>query len=224
MNKNDWIYFLIAFIVYLVLFLGFILFSKISPSLKAKEEKDKIFLNEAKKINDNFFWVYSYPTTNKEVIMPYFNIKNKELEKINKQNINEDLKNIKNANYLYSINGDLLSVMYKIEYDNNILYRTYNFNLGTNKIMNSVDIFKYLNRDNDDIINKLISSIREYLLNLHYSEDIYNTYLEKTLSKLYDSLSKNDLSIYVGSNKEVNIVVTIYHEREEPIIIMIIDK
>lgn len=224
MNKNDWIYFLIAFIVYVIIFLGFIIVSKISPSINKKNEKDKISLNESQKINDNFFWIYSYPNENKDIIIPYFNIKNKKLAKINKQNLNEDLTKIKNANYLYSINGDLLSLMYKIEYQDNIIYHTYNFNLGTNKIMNSAEVFKYLDKDYDEVINNLISSIKSYISNLNYSEELLNEYLTNTLSKLYDKLSKNDLNVYVGSNKEINIIVTIYHKKEESILITVIDK
>ena len=224
MNKDVFRYIFLAFIVYVMAFIVIFVSNNLSLNANNKRIKDNLISNEARKIDDDYFWIYPYPSNNKNIIVPYFNIDNTNIAKINKQNVNENLENVKNASYLYSINGDLLSLMYKIEYSDSILYRIYNFNLGTNKIIKSSELFDYLDINSDETVNYIVESVKTYIRNFKYDNNLEDEYTLNTLAKLYEEISEDNLKIFVGSNKELNVVITIYHEVNEPILITVIDK
>ena len=215
--KKVWVYVVIIFIIILTILGMIFLSNNVSLSFKTGEVLNNIMNLEAQKIKPDYPWVYTYHNDNDNILIPYFNINNKLLKKINDDNINEDLNDVKQTSYLYSINDSLLSLIYTKEYNDNYEYQVYNFNLDSSRLMNYMDVLNYLDIDYDELINKIELSIEIYLKKYNYPEDVYEMYLAKNINHLNDS----GLSLYVGSNKEIYAVIKIYHDKVENVLLSI---
>ncbi len=215
-----WVYIVIVLIILLTILGMVFLSNNVTISFKNDEIVNKIINEKAKKIKDDYPWVYAIKKDNKKILIPYFNINSKLIKKVNDENINEDLTGVSHANYVYTINDDLLSLIYTKEYSDKISYKIYNVNLKTSKLMNSQDVLTYFNYNYDDILVKVMLSCELYLKNMNYSDNLFDTYLADT----NNYLQENGFEIYVGSNKELYVLINIFHDKVETVLIPIIDK
>lgn len=218
--KKVWVYIVILFIV-IATILGMIFLSNnVNISFNNAKIINKIINQKASKINDNYPWVYDYKSSNKEIIIPYFNIDSKNIKSINMDNINANNDNVIHANYVYSINDDILSLLYTKEYDNKINYQVYNISLNSSKVMNTQDVLNYYSLKYDNILEKALLSAEFYLKKLNYPPDELTKYIDDT----NNNIRENGFEIFIGSNYELYIIVDIVHERIEKVLIPIIDK
>ena len=218
--KKVWVYVVIIVIIVATIIGMIFLSNNVNLSFNNAKIINKIINQKASKINENYPWVYDYKSSNKEVIIPYFNIDSKNIKDINIDNINANYDNVIHANYVYSVNDDVLSLLYTKEYANKIDYQVYNISLNTSKVMNTQDVLDYYSLRYDNILEKALLSAEFYLKQLNYSEDLLATYIDDT----NNSIRENGFEIYIGSNHELYIIVNIVHERIEKILIPIIDK
>lgn len=218
--KKVWVYIVIIFIVALTVLGMIFLSSNVNLSFKNAKIINKIINQEVEKINKDYPWVYDYKTNNSEIVIPYFNINNKYIKKINEDNLKHSLNNIVHANYVYSINDDVLSLLYTKEYNNRVEYQIYNINLKTSKIMDMQDILTYYSIKYDDILSKIILSSEFYLKQLGYIDEELDTYVRDT----NNSIRENNFEIYIGNNGELYVLVNIIHSKIEKVVIPIIDK
>ena len=217
--KNVFVYIVIVFIVILTILGMIFLSNNVNISFENTKIINKIINQKASKINDNYPWVYDYKNNNKDVIIPYFNIDSKNIKSINMDNINTNYDNIIQANYVYSINDDILSLLFTKEYKNKIDYKIYNISLKTSKVMNTQEVITYLNLKYDDLLEKVLLSSEFYLKQQNYSDDLKTTYIDDT----NNSIRESGFEIYIGSNNELYILVNIVHDKIEKVLIPIID-
>lgn len=218
--KKVWVYIVILFIV-IATILGMIFLSNnVNLSFNNAKIINKIINQKASKINDNYPWVYDYKSSNKEIVIPYFNIDSKNIKSINMDNINANNDNVIHANYVYSINDDILSLLYTKEYDNRIDYQVYNISLNSSKVMNTQEVLTFYSLKYDNILEKALLSAEFYLKKLNYPPDELTKYIDDT----NNNIRENGFEIFIGSNYELYIIVDIVHERIEKVLIPIIDK
>ena len=218
--KKVWVYIVIIFIIIFTILGMIFLSNNVNLSFKNAKIINKIINQEVEKINNDYPWVYDYKTNNDEIVIPYFNINNKYIKKINEDNIKDNIDNISSSNYVYSINDDILSLLYTKEYNDRIEYQIYNINLTTSKIMDMQDILNYYSIRYDDILSKIILSSEFYLKQLGYIGDELETYIRDTNNSIRD----NNFEIYIGNNGELYVLVNIVHNKIEKVVIPIIDK
>lgn len=199
----------------------------ISNHYESKNDYDNIInevlKKEAKKMDENKEWVYDFKK-NDEVIIPTINIKDEDILAINESMLEYDYTDVLNASYLYSINADLLSILYTKTYLNYKEYEIYNINLGSTKIITGVDAIEYINQDINSINNVVSLTINKHLKNLNLPDELFNEYFSKTMDNYNNQVNNNSLMVYLGSNKEVNILVDIITDKEEQLLINIVDK
>ena len=218
--KKVWVYIVIVFIILLTILGMIFLSNNVNLSFKNAKIINKIINQKVEKINEDYPWVYDYKTNNKNIIIPYFNINNKYIKKTNEDNSKANLDGIISANYVYSINGDVLSLLYTKEYDNKMEYQIYNINLTTSKMMDTQDVLTYYSIKYDDILDKITLSTDFYLKQLGYSNEELDSYIRDT----NNDIRENSFEIYIGSNMELYILVSIIHDKIDKVIIPIIDK
>ena len=215
-----WVYVVILLIVFLTIVGMIYLSNNVNISFKNAELVNNIINEEATKIREDYPWVYDYTTDNKQILIPYININNKIIKKINKENINEDLENVKQASYLYSINNSLLSIIYTKEYEDKTEYKIYNINLKTSKLMTSQEVFNYFSINYDDILNKILLSCEFYLKKYNYSPEQYDMYIGDT----NNYLRENGFEVYIGSNKEIYVLIYVFHEKLDTVLVPIVNN
>lgn len=203
-----WVYIVILLIIILTILGMVFLSSNVNISFKNAEIVNKIINEKASKIKEDYPWVYAIKKDNKQILIPYININSKLIKKINEENAKEDLTNVKQASYLYSINNDLLSIIYTKEYETKKEYKIYNINLKTSKLMNTQDVLTYLNLNFDNIYNKILLSCELYLKQYNYNQELLDIYLGDT----NNNMRENGFEIFVGSNKELYVLVDVYHD------------
>ena len=215
-----WVYIVILLIIVLTILGMMFLSNNVNISFRNAEIVNKIINEKASKIKEDYPWVYAYKKDNKQILIPYININSKLIKKINEENTKENLENVKQASYLYSINNDLLSIIYTKEYENKIEYKIYNISLKTSKLMNSQDVLTYLNMNYDDIYNKILLSCELYLKKYNYTQELFDMYLGDT----NNNMRENGFEIYIGSNQELYVLVDIFHDKIDTVLIPIVDK
>lgn len=225
MNKKYILFYSCISFIVLITILFMVLISKSDYVFESKDVvKEKVVSTEAKKINNNFYWIYDSNKSTNNYLIPYLNIKNNEVAKLNKKLQEADLKKYSSTNYIYSINGDILSILYTKNMNDKQDYEIYNFNLGTNKFMTGAEILNYVNEDINTLNNLIYTSIELYIRNKNYSPDEYIIYDALTISKYQERLAMDGILVYLGSNKELYVIVDIYTDDSETILIPIIDK
>lgn len=225
MNKKYILFYSCISFIVLITILFMVLISKSDYVFESKDVvKEKVVSTEAKKINNNFYWIYDSNKSTNNYLIPYLNIKNNEVAKLNKKLQEADLKKYSSTNYIYSINGDILSILYTKNMNDKQDYEIYNFNLGTNKFMTGAEILNYVNEDINTLNNLIYTSIELYIRNKNYSYDEYIIYDALTISKYQERLAMDGILVYLGSNKELYVIVDIYTDDSETILIPIIDK
>lgn len=225
MNKKYILFYSCISFIVLITILFMVLISKSDYVFESKDVvKEKVVSTEAKKINNNFYWIYDSNKSTNNYLIPYLNIKNNEVAKLNKKLQEADLKKYSSTNYIYSINGDILSILYTKNMNDKQDYEIYNFNLGTNKFMTGAEILNYVNEDINNLNNLIYTSIELYIRNKNYSHDEYIIYDALTISKYQERLAMDGILVYLGSNKELYVIVDIYTDDSETILIPIIDK
>lgn len=206
---------LIAFIS--ILFIGLLVFLGI----------DNIFNNKRitfKEDNSKEIVYTLYEKNNKEI--PYFNVKNKDLQLINK-NITDYVKPYLNKskvkiNYDYNVNGILLSLIIKI-YDEEayqVKFRSYNVNLDEEALLSDEYLLNYYSLDSNQIKQKVKTKFHSYYqeeMNDYFSvnEVTFDTYLSM---RLFDSIDTKDYAYYVKAGQLIAYVpfnpFSIYGEEE----------
>lgn len=176
--------------------------------------------HEAFKEDKNKEWVYS--KGKKDKIVPYINIKSKNIFKLNNKIKND--KKVRTSSYLYSINGDLLSILFTKNYENNKEYETYNINLGNTKVISGMDVLKYINADIANIQKITTSTILYELSKYKNDTDKYQLYYNKTIEEFSNEIINNTLKVYIGSNREIIIFITINADENYIKAINIVDK
>ena len=211
-------------LIFLIIFCAVFSMIFLKNQSEFEEKKEKILMtsktHEAFKEDNNKEWVYAKGKKNK--ILPYINIKNKKISKLNNSIKND--KKVKSSSYLYSINGDLLSILFTKNYENNKEYETYNINLGNTKVISGMDVLKYINADISNIQKITTSTISYELSKYKNDSDKYQLYYNKTIEAFSNEIINNTLKVYIGSNKEIIIFVTIYTDENYIKAINIVDK
>ncbi len=154
--------------------------------------------------------VYTYyksEKANQEI--PYFNVKNKDLNQINK-NITDYVKPYLNKekvkiSYDYDTSGIVLSLVVKIYDEENykVKFRSYNVNIEEEKLLSDEYLINYYSLDSSQIKQKVKSQLKTY-----YDEEVGNYFsydeikFDNYLSmRLIDSIDTTDYAYYIKNGK-----------------------
>lgn len=216
-------YCMIVLILVLTIF-GMIFLSNISQEKNSYEHVvSKIRQKKAYKQDENREWVYDI-YYNENIKLPYINIKDNNIKKINESLLDEEYENILNASYLYSLNGELLSILYTKKYQDSKSYETFNINLNSTSVITGIDAINFVNGDFDEIDSIVSLTVSKYLKSQLLDDSQYNLYYTNTMDDYHKKIIADELDVYIGSNKDINIILDVLTDKPNKIIVNIVDK
>lgn len=216
-------YCMIVLILVLTIF-GMIFLSNISQEKNSYEHVvSKIRQKKAYKQDENREWVYDI-YYNENIKLPYINIKDNNIKKINESLLDEEYENILNASYLYSLNGELLSILYTKKYQDSKSYETFNINLNSTSVITGIDAINFVNGDFDEIDSIVSLTVSKYLKSQLLDDSQYNLYYTNTMNDYHKKIIADELDVYIGSNKDINIILDVLTDKPNKIIVNIVDK
>ena len=221
--KLKYILFYIAVFIIIVLTIFGMFYLKDHTTFEEKKKNivSEIKINEATKEDKTKEWVYNSSLEDK-IKIPYINIDDKDIDKLNEKISKND--GFISSDYLYSINNNLLSILFIKTYSDIIKYETYHINLNSTKIVSDLESLNYINKDIYDIKDNCNLSLEHEIKNYHFDQEKYEEYLKNTLSEFSKSIYNGSLKIYIGNNKEIMVIMNLYLDEIKPIIINIVDK
>ena len=188
---------------------------------KKKNIVTEIKINKAEKKDRNKEWVYN-DSDKENINIPHINIDDNEILKLNEKIKKED--DFISSDYLYSINENILSILFIKTYEDNIKYDAYNINLNNTKIISGTEALNNINKDIYEIKNNCFLSIEYELKKYHFDNETFENYYKKTIDEFNNSFYSDNAKIYIGNNKKVMVIIDIYKDDIKPIIINIVDK